>query len=233
MTPSDEDDLLAGELALGLLDGPERSSAEARADADPEFAALVEAWRVRLAPLLTRPPEAPSEHVWERIRSQLAANDDAPPSAAEAALRRWRLFAVTASAVAASLALVLVTRAPAPPPKAAPAAAAPVLVATLQGEETPAIVTISVSEAGQLLVTPVRLPTDGRVPELWVIPEDGKPRSLGVMQARAPSPVRVAPAHRPHVHRGATFAISQEPHGGSHTGAPTGPVIASGRIDIV
>ncbi len=233
MTASDDDDLLAGELALGLLDAPERSSAEARADADPDFAALVEAWQVRLAPLLTRSSETPPEHVWEGIRSQLAANDDAPPSSAEAALRRWRMFAVAASAVAASLALILVTRAPAPPPQAAPAAAAPALVATLQGEESPAIVTISVSEPGQLLVTPVRLPTNGRVPELWVIPEDGKPRSLGIIQASAPSAVRVAPAHRPHVHRGATFAISQEPRGGSPTGAPTGPVVASGKITRV
>jgi anti-sigma-K factor RskA len=233
MTAPDDDGLLAGELVLGLLEGPERSSAEARADGDPEFAALVDAWRVRLAPLLTGSPEKPPDHVWESIRSQLAANDDAPLSAAEAALRRWRMFAVTASAVAASLALVLVTRAPAPPPKEAPAAAAPTLVATLEGEGTPAIVTISVSEAGQLLVTPVRLSTDGSVPELWVIPEDGKPRSLGVIQASAPSAVRVAPAHRPHVHHGATFAISQEPRGGSPTGAPTGPVVASGKINIV
>ena len=233
MTPSDDDDVLAAELVLGLLEGPERSSAEARADADPDFAALVEAWRVRFAPLLARSAESPPDHVWESIRSQLAVNDDAPLSAAEAALRRWRLFAVTASAVAASLALVLVTRAPAPPPQAAPAAAAPTLVATLQGDGTPAIVTISVSEAGQLLVTPVRLPADGRVPELWVIPEDGKPRSLGIIQASNPSAVQVAPAHRPHVHHGATFAISQEPRGGSPTGAPTGPVVASGKINMV
>ena len=235
MTASDDDDLLAGELALGLLDEPERSSAETRADADPDFAALVEAWRVRFAPLLTRSPEAPPEHVWENIRSQLAANDDAPLSAAEAALRRWRMFAAAASAVAASLALILVTRAPAPPPTPtpAPAAAAPMLVATLQGDGSPAIVTISVSGGGKLLVTPVRLPTEGRVPELWVIPEDGKPRSLGVIQATSPSAVPSAPAHRPHVQRGATFAISREPEGGSPTGAPTGPVIASGKINIV
>jgi anti-sigma-K factor RskA len=233
MTPSDDDDVLAAELVLGLLEGPERGGAEARAGADFAFAALVEDWRVRLAPLLTQSPQSPPDHVWDRIRSQLSANDDAPLSAAEAALRRWRVFAVAASAVAASLALVLATRPPVEAPVAAPAAPAPTLVATLQGDDGPAIVTISVSEAGRLLVTPVRLPTDGRVPELWIIPEDGKPRSLGVIQAGAPSAVPVAPAHRLHVHHGATFAISQEPRGGSPTGAPTGPVVASGKINIV
>lgn len=233
MTASDEDDLLAGELALGLLDGPERSGAEARADAEPEFAALVEAWRMRLGPMLARSSEMPPEHIWAGIRAQLAANDDAPLSAAEAAIRRWRAFAITASAVAASLALVLVTRAPVAPPQAQPAAAGPVMVATLQGQESPAIVTISVVEAGRLLVTPVRLPTGGRVPELWIIPEDGKPRSLGIIQATGPSAVRVAPGHQAHVHGGATFAISQEPRGGSPTGSPTGPVIASGKINLV
>jgi anti-sigma-K factor RskA len=233
----DDDDILAAELALGLLDEPERGSAEARAETDRVFAAAVEAWRVRLAPMLAASLETPPDYVWEAIRSRLAANDDAAPSPAEAALRRWRLFGIGASALAASLALVLVTREPVRAPLPAPApqaqAPAPVLVATLQGEDGPAVVTISVDPGGRMLVTPVRLPTDGRVPELWVIPEDGKPRSLGVIQAGGPSALAVAPAHRPHVHQGATFAISQEPEGGSSTGAPTGPVVASGKISIV
>jgi anti-sigma-K factor RskA len=236
MNPGDDDDILAGELALGLLEGAERDDAEARAGRDAEFAALVEDWRNRLAPLLTQHSEAPPERLWQGIKARLSANDDAPLNDAERALRRWRMLGISASAIAASLALVLVTRAPEPPPQVQTqpqGLPAPVLVATLQGDGSPAIVTISTDPDGRLLVTPVSLPTDGRVPELWIIPEDGKPRSLGVIQAASPSAVKVAPAHKPHVHQGATFAISQEPPGGSRTGAPTGPVIASGKINIV
>jgi anti-sigma-K factor RskA len=84
-----------------------------------------------------------------------------------------------------------------------------------------------------MLVTPVSLPTGSQVPELWIIPDDGKPRSLGVIQAAQPSAMQVPAGHMPHVRRGATFAISREPQGGSPTGAPTGPVIVSGKIDTV
>lgn len=235
MTSTDEDDLLAAELALGLLEGAERKSAKAREDEDASFAALAEEWRERFAPMLTVSPQAPGEHVWAGIRSRLSANDDQPLSAAEAALRRWRAFAISASAVAASLALVLVTRGPseAPSEQRPPQAAAPTMVAMLQGDDKPAIVTISATSEGRLLVTPVRLSTGDRVPELWIIPEDGKPRSLGVIPASAPSTMQIHPARMPHVHRGATFAISEEPPGGSPTGAPTGPVIATGKISIV
>jgi anti-sigma-K factor RskA len=237
MTASDDDDLLAAELVLGLLDGAERLGAEAREASDPVFAALVEDWRERLAPMLAGAEEAPPDHVWTRISARLAANDDAPVSAAEAALRRWRAFAVSASAIAASLALVLVTRSPpeAPVPQPAPQvqAPAPMMVATLRSEDTPAVVTISATEDGRMLVTPVVLPKDRRVPELWIIPEDGKPRSLGVIRASGPSAMTVPSQQMPHVHRGATLAISQEPAGGSPTGAPTGPVIATGKISIV
>ena len=70
-----------------------------------------------------------------------------------------------------------------------------------------------------------------RVPELWLIPADGKPRSLGLLQRR---PRR----HRRHPARtlrhlptsDAVLAVSLEPQGGSPTGAPTGPVIAAGKL---
>jgi len=234
MTGSEDDDLLAAELALGLLEGEERSSAEIRESSDADFGALVEAWRERLSPMLGTAGETPSQQVWTGINARLAANDGPPLSPGEAALRRWRAFGISASAIAASLALVLVTRTPpAELPQPRPEAPGPTMVATLQGEDQAAIVTISASPDGRLLVTPVALPTDGRVPELWIIPDDGKPRSLGVIAASTSSRVKVAAANMPHVRRGATFAISQEPPGGSPTGAPTGPVIATGKINIV
>ncbi|HEX8401196.1 MAG TPA: anti-sigma factor [Allosphingosinicella sp.] len=243
MSEPADDDLLAAEYVLGLLDGPERAAAEARAAADPGFAASVEAWSQRLAPMLFGAPAEPPGRVWDGIAARLAANDEDAPGPARgggaAAARRWRMAAIGASALAASLALVLVTR-PAPPPQAPAVAVAPrpepepLLVASLRDENSPSAVTISVEPAGgQLLVTPVRLPSDGRAPELWIIPGDGTPRSLGVIQAVAPSRVVVPRQHRAHLHQGATFAITLEPAGGSPTGAPTGPITASGKINRV
>jgi anti-sigma-K factor RskA len=104
----------------------------------------------------------------------------------------------------------------------------------LQGEDGGAtIVTISMVGPDRLMITPVRMPEDRRVPELWIIPDDGKPRSLGVMPSGGPSSMPVPRGHMPHLRRGATFAISREPQGGSPTGAPTGPVVATGKITTI
>ena len=66
--------------------------------------------------------------------------------------------------------------------------------------------------------------------ELWVIPADGKPRSLGTMPAGREMHMRLAETLADLLQHGATIAISIEPPGGSPTGAPTGPVIASGPL---
>lgn len=227
MSAFDEDDILAGEYVLGVLEGPERSAAEARLLADAAFAERVELWATRLSPMMAAPPVEPPASVWSGIAARLAANDDEAPARSPA--RLWRSLTVVASAVAASLALVLVTRPSAEVPKAA--IAQPVLVASLRDEKTATAVTISVEQsAGQLLVTPVRLPAEDRSPELWIIPGDGTPRSLGVIRAGSPSRVAVPQQHRAHIHDGATFAITLEPVGGSPTGSPTGPITASGKI---
>jgi anti-sigma-K factor RskA len=172
---------------------------------------------------------APPASVWQAISARLAANDDAAPAASQAATRLWRTLTLVASAVAASLGLILVTRPTAEVPKTE--TTQPLLVASLQDEKTTTAVTISVEQAGgRLLITPVRLPSEGRAPELWIIPRDGTPRSLGVIRAGLPGRLTVPRSHQAHIHSGATFAITLEPLGGSPTGAPTGPITASGKI---
>jgi anti-sigma-K factor RskA len=232
IVPVDDEDVLAAEYVLGLLEGPELVEAQRREAVDPAFAAQVERWAAQLQPMLAGAPMEPPAAVWQRISARLAANDDLPAPRAQTADRFWRFAAIGASAVAASLALVLVTR-PAPAPVPAPAITTPqpALVASLQGQQANAAVTISVEDAGRrLLITPVRLVPDGHTPELWIIPEDGVPRSLGLIEAAAPSRVAVPASHRAHLFHGATFAISLEPAGGAPGGAPTGPIAASGKI---
>ena len=71
-----------------------------------------------------------------------------------------------------------------------------------------------------------------RVPELWLIPADGKPRSLGLIKRDGAMTMRLPAALRG-MAAGAMLAVSMEPPGGSPTGLPTGPVMAKGRIERV
>jgi anti-sigma-K factor RskA len=66
----------------------------------------------------------------------------------------------------------------------------------------------------------------GRFPELWIIPAGGKPRPVGMISGVRSLTLAGGEAK-------ATFAVSLEPAGGSPTGAPTGPVIATGVLSAV
>ena len=69
-----------------------------------------------------------------------------------------------------------------------------------------------------------------RSAELWVIAPGAAPRPLGLLARGARSAVPVGGTQRPTVAVGATLAVSIEPAGGSPTGQPTGPVVASGGL---
>jgi cold shock CspA family protein len=95
-----EPEALAAEHALGVLTSGERRLAEARMATDPEFAALVEAWRARLTSLIeTVAPIAAPEGLWSRIERALHANDN---TVAVRALRFWRGATAGASMLAAA-----------------------------------------------------------------------------------------------------------------------------------
>ncbi|WP_184060625.1 anti-sigma factor domain-containing protein, partial [Sphingomonas aerophila] len=68
----------------------------------------------------------------------------------------------------------------------------------------------------------------GRVAELWRIGADGVPRSLGLLATGQATQLSLRPRTGPGL--GETLAISIEPSGGSPTGAPTGPVVATGVL---
>lgn len=223
MPLSDDDDILAAEHALGLAD------AGARADSDAEFAAAVEAWRERFSPWLGGDREVPPE-LWGRIERALPANDD--PA------RPWRFATVAASAVAALLLGVAVLRPDAPGPVPAPQVAArqpaPMMVASLMPKEGAGVVTVTYdARDGRMLVNPVRMDAKGKAAELWVIPADGKPRSLGVVPDKAAATMLLAEERRAMMAGGVTLAVSLEPAGGSPTGQPTGPVVMTGILSRV
>jgi anti-sigma-K factor RskA len=220
---TDDDDILAAEFALGLLDPPESDAVLRRVQSDAVLSLRVAWWRDQLGPLVAEAEIAPPERLWAKIATQLPVNDNLPNL-----MKRWRGLAVGATGIAAALAIFIGSR-QTPPVPVAPQPAP--MVATLSGDKNPAIVTVSYdATSGQMMVAPNALNAGAGDAELWIIPEDGKPRSLGIIDTNTPAGRAVPIGNRTFVHPGATFAISLEPKGGSPTGQPTGAVIATGKI---
>lgn len=234
---NDERAALAGEFALGLLTGDAQQEALALLNCDSAFAEEVARWRGRTAPWFAEfAPATPPADGWSRIE---AATTDGPRASDVIDLRRrvgrWRAATAGMTALAASLAIVLmsqlepsgVTQLPDQPQPSAP------MVAMLGDEQKQMKVVASWDPVARQLVlaVPGNMSADPRhAHELWVIPADGKPRSLGTMPTGKQMHVRLAVALAQLLQQGATIAISVEPRGGSPTGKPTGPVVVSGAL---
>lgn len=246
MTPPTETELeddrwLAAEHALGVLDGARRDEAVRRAAADPAFRAEVQGWTDRLAPLLTTAADTqPSPAVWAAIRSRLDADAVVAPVAADSRrpqrrglwhdVRVWRGATAGALALAAASWLVTLTpRSETPPP--APVGRTPVLAAALTAEAGPALFTVMVDrDRGQVAVAPLRAWTPDRARELWIIPADGHPHSLGLIAPGGPTSMPLPPDLAGVTGPTVTFAVSDEPIGGSPGEGPSGPVLATGTL---
>jgi anti-sigma-K factor RskA len=231
----DEMSNLAAEYALGLLDGAELRRAQDLARADAMFRREVERWSGRLAPMLDDVDEVrPPANMWTRIDAALGAvRPDSNILVMRRKLNAWRGVAAAMTALAACLAVVLLIRVPpvSRTPQLAPAAP---MVAMLGDQRKQMQVVASWDPRARQLILAVAgdMPADPRHShELWVIPQGGKPRSLGTMGTGKQMHMRLADALAELLQQGATIAISVEPPGGSPTGAPTGPVVASGSLE--
>ena len=231
-----EAEAFAAEHALGVLSSSERRAAEQRMAAEPEFAALVEAWRERLSPMAENlPPVAPPHALWLRIERGLGANDNA---AAPRGLRFWRgatAGAMTLAAAGLAMAVFRGNRSPvmvaSPPPPAGQLLDASLV--SQSGAPVPLFVAAYDPARKALIVT--SLVTAGNDPahvhELWVIPADGKPRPLGILAPgktiAMPMPEKLLPS----LAAGSALAVSLEPPGGSpKVDAPSGPITAVGKL---
>jgi anti-sigma-K factor RskA len=220
---SDDDDLLAAEFALGLLDEAEAQAAQARARTDALLSLRIAWWRDQLAPLAREAEEAPPAAVWPRIEARLGANDNAGGGA-----RPWKWATAGLGALAAVLLAIVMLRPSALPPVSP--VGPPPLVASLTGEKG-TTVSVSIDDGnGQMRITPLLLDPGTGDAELWVIPVgETVPVSMGVFDARQVSVHDVAQKGSL-LAPGATFAISLEVKGGSPTGKAQGPIVATGKI---
>ncbi|WP_370153048.1 MULTISPECIES: anti-sigma factor [Pseudomonadota] len=229
---------LAAEYVLGTLAGRARRRFERLLAARSDLRDEVRWWERRLAPLQHGfTPQTPRDVVWAAIEKQINASKVTPlrvaAGGASRSLRLWQAWALAATAASAVLAVGLARERNRPPP---PAQIVRVEVPVIQPLPYVALLRPGQSEA-QWLVTLsperrlIRITGAGKFPldfsreslELWVIGDDGQPRSLGVMpddgDGELPMPRGLTMPAKP------TLAVSREPAGGSPTGLPTGPVI--------
>ncbi|GAB3737302.1 anti-sigma factor [Luteimonas pelagia] len=245
-----DDDLLAAEHVLGLHDARQRREVEARVAADAGFASRVATWEARFATLFAFiAPVDPPADLWPRLRRRLgwAAFDDAR---ATRQVRFWRGATAGALAIAAALAVVAILRPDAvptapdavPPPVVEvptvppPEAEVPKPVVVLAREDGATAWLAAVDAAdGAVTMTPVPDATDrgGLVGELWLIPEGAAPMSLGFVSHEMSHTIDVPDAMQDALAVGATLAVTLEPEAGMPHAAPTGPVVAAGRIDAI
>ena len=221
-------DRLAAEYVLGTMRGAARRRFEEYAKRDPALHADVRRWEAHLTPLTAHLPAIePPARVWSRIEARLDAR--APSMTPKSAtglwenLAFWRNLGIGAATLAAAVLIAFVTLKPAEPE--------PILTAVLSEENSDPRVIIQQPKADVLLVKMVKpwRTNSGFSHELWVIPNDGKPRSLGIINAAANTKINLADLDTKLVN-GTTMAVSLEPMGGSTTGAPTGRVVCRGSI---
>lgn len=227
----DADHILAGEYVLGVLDRDARRTAETRIARDPSFAMLVARWEADFAPFndAYREEAAPAR-IYAGIERQLFPQATPPPRIRRwwEAVTLWRGLAFASGALALLLLIVnlgLLAR---------PDRAEPTLIAELSSEGTAPINLIASYSAddGAIAITPVAASPedagDGQALQLWLVREGENPVSLGLVPAHGEGALTIDPAMRGLFAEGAVFAISLEPAGGSTTGQPTGPIVASG-----
>lgn len=220
---ADDRDLQAAEYVLGTLDRDERRAFARVLATDPAAAAAVRDWTERLAPLgegaaAVQPPA----RLWSRIEGAAnpqAANDNP-------AVGRWRIAAIAASLLALAMTGVALRDGSLTPTRSEPAVAA---LSRAGGE--PALLVSYDPGAKRLDISPLDMPErPGHSMELWMIEGQAQPKSMGVLSPGA-RPSFTGIAINPKTET--VFAISVEPLGGSPTGAPTGPVVYSGRLVTV
>lgn len=229
-----EDEALAAEHALGVLTARERAAAENRMARDPAFAADVQAWRARLAPLADEiaPVPAPAG-LWPRIERMLAANDNALGVLRR--LRFWRAATVGSMALtAASLAAVMFLAARPPEVITQPRPPmGPMMNARLMSDGGQPLFLAAYDPARRSIMVASLVPPGAdpnRSHELWLIPADGKPRSLGMIDPGASKAMPMSEPMAAMTREGVSLAVSVEPLGGSRSGVPSGPVAAVGKL---
>jgi anti-sigma-K factor RskA len=210
---SDLLDRVAGEYVLGTLRGRARRRFERLSGENAAARAALHRWEDDFTALSrTLRPVTPSADVWPQIQRRIKGAGTASRYG-----RAWQL-AAAASLVALGLLVGLLVREPVPLQTIAVLgtdAAHPLW----RIERPKELTALTIRVIGRVELAP------DRTYELWALPRDGNPVSLGVLPAGGAMVRTLSQAQRAALQLADKIAVSVEPAGGSPTGSPTGPVV--------
>jgi anti-sigma-K factor RskA len=225
MNIQENDDLLAAEYVLGVVDEVTRKRLDKRLADDAEFAAQVIRWQKAFSGIdVTTQDVTPAPEIWRGIERGI--NQDVhslhkPPSRLHPAT--WLGWAF-----AAALAGVLVFNYVTKPEQASPMQP----VAVLSGAQPNEQFVVSVNKFASLIQVSalnVTLPQSKNL-QLWLIKGNNPPRSLGLITHSDHNEFRLGSDS---LDNHSVLAISIEPVGGSKLAGPSGPVIFQGKISLL
>ena len=210
---------LAADYAIGLMPPTARKRFEHLLQDDAPLRAELARWNTHLSqltePLLEQPVP---DHVWQAIVARIE------PQTLHVPARRpfwsWvRLSALACSLLIALTVGLLYNR-----------DSVQYKATLLSGTAQPAL--RIEAHADYLKVRPLELAAvdGGRSLELWAIPVEGKPVSLGLIPRDGDGRITLSQTQQQLIRIPVVLAVSLEPQGGSPTGQPTGPVLYQGPL---
>ncbi|MBB3212485.1 anti-sigma-K factor RskA [Herbaspirillum sp. Sphag1AN] len=239
---------LAAEYVLGTLRGGARRRLESWLLEDAALRRAVAEWQDRLLPLSEMAARVlPSPQVWQGIDRQITAEiagKAGKPAHWLDSLRFWRALSMASFALSLVLAAFIVLHSQQRSPlddsstmqasldQQHAATAGVSYVAVLTGKDAQAAMVVTADQTRHQLQVRVVMPqpvTSNEDLELWALPEQGPPRSLGLLvnqgEAIVTLPDSLMLAQVP------ALAVSLEHKGGSgNPNAPGGPVLLKGEL---
>ena len=210
---------LAADYAIGLMPPTARKRFEHLLQDDAPLRAELARWNTHLSQLTEPLVEQPvPDHVWQAIVARIE------PQTLHVPARRpfwsWvRLSALACSLLIALTVGLLYNR-----------DSVQYKATLLSGTAQPGLSIEAHSD--YLNVRPLELAAvdGGRSLELWAIPVEGKPVSLGLIPRDGDGRITLSQTQQQLIRIPVVLAVSLEPQGGSPTGQPTGPVLYQGPL---
>lgn len=220
------DDMRVAEYVLGVLSLGDRQQVERRMRSDEAFAQRVHQWEARFSSLNDDyKPVTPDASTYGAIEARLFGQDRRPAYGLMRSLWNslafWRGLSALTTACAIIVAVSFVTL---------PWQSHVSYMAELSSPDDPMALMVSYdARSGRMALTPMAAGEKSqRSLELWMVKPDGTPHSLGIFDPQIDADMIIPVDMRDQMREGVTLAVSLEPYGGSPTGKPTGPILASG-----
>jgi anti-sigma-K factor RskA len=228
-------DMLAAEYIVGTLHGRARLRFEYYMAVLPELRQSVELWSEKLHGLdAALKPITPKKHVWKNIERRLGfIKKQGWLASVINSISFWQFSsALTAGFAVMMMAYIVITPLAEQQPQY-------VTVINNQQAQSSWLVSINLKTKNLQItsVKPQKLAASKSF-ELWLLPAAKKaPISMGLMPSSGAKDIKLTAELfailKQNMNSAVGMAVSLEPKGGSPTGAPTGPILYQGAINVI